>query len=261
MKNIFFLILFLFLACSTDHVPSQTVSAKSYSHRVSLDVAATIVKDFLNERPLYELATTYGMGGTFPASLFDLSDDDKSVMLWFCLDEENKRFFLTLEQTAVGNNPESLPAFATSSKLYMPSSIFHYPSSESTDVSTVRQCLIAYSSKEKGARYIDTIDSTKVNGLIKNFNKWQAQNGEYCKYAFSCFKEDTEKSIKQLVEAAGNGGFIRYYFSFEKQDELGRDIINKIRITLVPVSANGRNYRVSEENAVILQRSIPPALQ
>jgi hypothetical protein len=222
--------------------------------------AVELMKEFMGEDELRTIATTYTYGGVFPASEFmpnDKKNFNEGIMMWYCLNLREKKFFMAIERAEISKLPT-----APGAEQVISDKLTKYDNSE----------IERFLQNDKGktnTRATQRADETlaRMRGftdfIVKHFNNSLKQ----MPYAFfqnnqdEKHPEDERGLLQQLCEQP-NTKYIRYYFGCD----FGQPS-NKIRILLFSVDEHGNNILEVPDGdkggktmkpALVLQRSVPP---
>ncbi len=247
ISKTFLFFLLVNLMIPRDQPPTESIPIKE---------AGILVSGILNQPVLKKIPSTYTLGGTFPAKLFQLHPDSSAIILWFCFKGGAKpELFLALEQLKKYDSA-NLPIHPTSSKLSRPQIPFKDTNGTHNTPTEIERYIERHSitnnvsipiANALAQRYISSFDS-----LMNTMR--DSQGVKYNKYPFSIFEENSTRDLKRFVDQAGANGFVRYYFAFDDKEKP-----NRIRIVLVAVTAAGKNItKIGTADALILEKSVPP---
>lgn len=234
----------------------------SRSHKIPFDSAALLVSNAFNMASVNKILSSYTFGGTFPAKLFRVSPDSSGIILWSCFKGgKQPEYFLALEQLK-SYDVYNLPKAPTSKNLAKPLSLFKNADANLSTAPAAKTFIENHAIARNGAT---SIDNATVVRNIKSFDSLMAatpdRNGKkYNEHPFAYFRESTDGVFSKFLDQAGPNGFVRYYFAYDETEKP-----NRIRVVLVAVDAAGKNItrasangRTSEDEALFLQKSVPP---
>jgi len=260
-KYLPFFLFFAMIACisqlesdsANDAVPTVLPDR---SHRFSFDSTALLISNFLMKTELNKIASSYALGGTFPASQLKLQPNSKGILFWFCFKPgKNPEFFLASEQLEK-YDMTNLPRMPLANTLLIPEFTFK-KTDEVQDVLSVKDFLKDQVTPGTGAR---SIDNASVSMYINSFDSLMTaiadEKGEkYNQYSFSFFARNKAKEVERFLEQAGDDGFVKYYFGYDENDKP-----NRIRVILISGDSFGKNKITTrqKDEVLILQKSWPP---
>ncbi len=231
------------------------------SHAFPFDSAALLVSNLLAIPNLNKTVATYGGGGTFPASLFQVSTENAGIIFWYGFDARKKEIFLALEQLK-SYDVHNMPTHPMSKTLYRPLTTFKNTVTGQPEKTTVKNNLARQVISDNGVVTIDNVTLTRhMNSFDSLLARMPDANGErYNKYLFSFFHDKRDGLFETFTGQGGKNGLVRYYFGYDEHD-----VPNRIRVVLIAVDANGRNVtaangaaRTNGDDGLTLQRSWPP---
>jgi hypothetical protein len=228
-------------------------------HLISFDDACNFVSAMLNQNNLYEMDTTYGLGGFMDSTDFTSDWEDGEVIQFFpCMNEKNDEVFLSYKDVKGYNYDLSTQCLLTDNEVLSRSTnTFTYdkdkshisPGDVADFISTMTTELSTTHEKLDGKAVHDMNDyffsQYTVNGKVVNSFQCGAMNK--CEVLELLHQAD---SLKVAYDCVG----IRYFFGYDST----RD--NKIRLVLIGVKSDGSNlvHYATGEEAMMLEKEWPP---